>query len=182
MNTQFPHRKPVDVDICVKGALLHDIGKAVDEETIPKGNHVELGEKVCDIFGLDWRIKKCVSSHHDESYYDAEHGFCIEASLVDACDNISGGRLGARKETAEAYYQRMEALEKVADTTPGVTKSWIMRGSRELWVFFDTNAITPDQMHKATREIANRIQTDVKYPGEIKIVGLWEDKIVEYAA
>jgi ribonucrease Y len=182
MNTQFPHRKPVDVDICVKGALLHDIGKAVDEETIPKGNHVELGEKVCDIFGLDWRIKKCVSSHHDESYYDSEHGFCIEASLVDACDNISGGRLGARKETAEAYYQRMEALEKVADTTPGVTKSWIMRGSRELWVFFDTNAVTPDQMHVATREIAKRIQTDVKYPGEIKIVGLWEDKIVEYAA
>ncbi len=182
MNSVFPNRKPIDVDICVKGALLHDIGKAVDEETTPKGNHIELGEKICEMFDLDWRIKKCVSSHHDESYYDKDHGFCIEASLVDACDNISGGRLGARKETAEAYYQRIEALEKIADTTPGVTKSWIMRGSRELWVFFDTNAISPDQMHTATREIAKRIQTDVRYPGEIKIVGLWEDKIVEYAA
>jgi ribonucrease Y len=182
MNSNFPHRKPIDVDICVKGALLHDIGKAVDEETIPKGNHIELGEKVCEMFDLDWRIKKCVSSHHDESYFDPEHGFCIEAALVDACDNISGGRLGARKETAEAYYQRMEALEKIADTTPGVTKSWIMRGSRELWVFFDTNAVSPDQMHQTTREIAQRIQTDVKYPGEIKIIGLWEDKIVEYAS
>jgi ribonucrease Y len=182
MNTQFPNRKPVDVDICVKGALLHDIGKAIDEETNPKGNHVDLGERVCETFGLDWRIRKCVSSHHDESYYDPEHGFCLEAALVDACDNISGGRMGARKETAEAYYQRMEALEKVGETTPGVTKSWIMRGSRELWVFFDTEKITPSQMHDATREIAKRIQTEVKYPGEIKIVGLWEDKIVEYAS
>jgi ribonucrease Y len=182
MNTQFPNRKPVDVEICIKGALLHDIGKAIDEETTPKGNHVELGEKVCENFGLDWRIKKCVSSHHDESYYDPEHGFCLEASLVDACDNISGGRLGARKETAEAYYQRIESLEAIANTTPGVNKSWIMRGSRELWVFFDTQAVTPVQMHVATREIANRIQTDVKFPGEIKVVGMWEDKIVEYAA
>jgi ribonucrease Y len=182
MNIQFPQRKPVDVDICIKGALLHDIGKAIDEETTPKGNHVDLGEKVCETFGLDWRIRKCVSSHHDESYYDSEHGFCLEAALVDACDNISGGRMGARKETGEAYFQRMESLEKIGETTPGVTKSWIMRGSRELWVFFDTEKITPGQMHVATREIAKRIQTEVKYPGEIKIVGLWEDKIVEYAA
>jgi ribonucrease Y len=182
MNVQFPQRKPVDVDICIKGALLHDIGKAIDEETTPKGNHVDLGERVCETFGLDWRIRKCVSSHHDESYYDAEHGFCLEAALVDACDNISGGRMGARKETGEAYFQRMESLEKIGETTPGVTKSWIMRGSRELWVFFDTEKITPSQMHVATREIAKRIQTEVKYPGEIKIVGLWEDKIVEYAA
>lgn len=182
MNTQFPQRKPVDVDICIKGALLHDIGKAIDEESNPKGNHIDLGERVCETFGLDWRIRKCVSSHHDESYYDSEHGFCLEAALVDACDNISGGRMGARKETSEAYFQRMESLEKIGETTPGVTKSWIMRGSRELWVFFDTEKITPSQMHTATREIAKRIQTEVKYPGEIKIVGLWEDKIVEYAA
>jgi ribonucrease Y len=182
MNVQFPQRKPVDVNICIKGALLHDIGKAIDEETTPKGNHVDLGEKVCETFGLDWRIRKCVSSHHDESYYDEENGFCLEAALVDACDNISGGRMGARKETGEAYFQRMESLEKIGETTPGVTKSWIMRGSRELWVFFDTEKITPSQMHVATREIAKRIQTEVKYPGEIKIVGLWEDKIVEYAA
>jgi ribonucrease Y len=182
MNERFPNRTtPIDVDVCVKGALLHDIGKAIDEETTPKGNHITLGEQICDKFGLDWRIRKCVSSHHDESYYDPEHGFCIEAAIVDACDNISGGRLGARKETAEAYFQRMTDLEKIAETTKGVTKSWIMRGSRELWVFFDTERVTPAQMHTITRSIADRIQTEVRYPGEIKIVGLWEDKIVEYA-
>ena len=182
MNDRFGNREnPVDVDICVKGALLHDVGKAVDEETLPKGNHIQLGEKICEMYSLDWRIKKCVSSHHDESYYDPEHGFCIEAALVDACDNISGGRPGARKETAEAYFQRMEAMEKIAESTPGVNKSWIMRGSRELWVFFDTGKVSPAQIHDITRKIANDIQAGVRYPGEIKVVGLWEDKVVEYA-
>jgi len=182
MNDRFVHREnPIDVEVCTKGALLHDVGKAVDEETTPKGNHINLGEKICDMFGLDWRIRKCVSSHHDESYYDPEHGFCLEAALVDACDNISGGRPGARKETAEAYFQRMEAMEKIAENTPGVNKSWIMRGSRELWVFFDTQKITPAQMHTTTRTIANQIQAGVRYPGEIKVVGLWEDKVIEYA-
>jgi ribonuclease Y len=75
----------------------------------------------------------------------------------------------------------MEDLEKIAEGTPGVNKCWIMRGSRELWVFFDTEKIDALKMHELTRGIAKRIQTDIKYPGEIKVVGIWEDKIVEYA-
>ena len=181
MNATFTHRTPIDIDICVKGALLHDIGKAIDEETMPKGNHVDLGEKICEMFDLDWRIKKCVSSHHDESYYDPQKGFCIEAVLVDACDNISGGRPGARKDSVESYYQRMEALEAIANNTKGVNKSWIMRGSRELWVFFDTETITPVQMRKTVKTIADNVQANVNYPGEIKVIGMWEDKIIEYA-
>lgn len=186
MNEKFLAEKPVDVEICIKGALLHDIGKAIDEETQPKGDHVTLGEKVCDVFGLDWRIKKSITSHHTtggdvQSYEDKDHGFCLEAAIVDACDNISGGRIGARKESAEAYYQRMDAMEKIAENTKGVTKSWIMRGSRELWVFFDTEAVTPAEMHDIIKDLTKKIQTGVSYPGEIKIVGLWEDKIVEYA-
>jgi ribonuclease Y len=160
---------------------LHDVGKAVDEEMTPKGNHVDLGEKICDMFGLDWRIKKCISSHHNEEYEDKEHGFCVEAVLVDACDNISGGRPGARKETAEAYYQRMESLERIAESTPGVQKSWIMRGSKELWVFFDPGKITPAKMNTVTRKIAEDIATSVKSPVKIKIVGFYEDRVVEYA-
>ena len=136
INSAFPSlSRPVDKMICIKGALLHDIGKAVDEEMTPKGNHVDLGEKICDMFGLDWRIKKCISSHHNEEYSDPEKGFCIEAVLVDACDNISGGRLGARKETAEAYFQRMESLERVTESVPGVSKSWIMKGSKKCGCF-----------------------------------------------
>lgn len=179
LNKSFPNRVPIDLQIVKKGALLHDIGKALDQEI--EGNHVDLGEKVCDTFGLDWRIKKCVSSHHNEQYEDSERGFCIEAVVVDACDNISGGRLGARKEAAEAYFQRMESLEKIAQTTPGITKTWIMRGSRELWIFFDTEKVSPDRMHDITRDVAERIQTEAKYPGEIKIIGFWEDRAIEWA-
>ncbi len=187
LNEHFPSgSNPIDVDVCVKGALLHDIGKALDEEMEPKGDHVTLGEKICDNFNLDWRIKKCVSSHHStggdvQSYLHDEHGFCIEAAIVDACDNISGVRPGARKESLEAYFQRMEALEKIANNVRGVSKSWIMRGARELWVFFDTQKISAAKMHSTTREIAKKIQLEVKYPGEIKIIGLWEGRVIEYA-
>ena len=181
-NARFPHREqPVDVQICIKGALLHDIGKAIDEEQTPKGNHIEIGEKICDTFGLDWRIKKCISSHHDESYWSEEHGFCIEAAIVDACDNISGSRIGARKETAQAYYERMESLESIATATPGVNKAWIMRGSRELWVFFDTEKVSSAEMYDITNGIAQKIESTVNYAGEIKIIGIWENKIIEYA-
>jgi ribonucrease Y len=182
INDKFPNREnPVDKIICMKGALLHDIGKAIDEESSPKGNHIEIGEKICDMFDLDWKIKKCISSHHDESYYDPEKGFCIEAVVVDACDGISGGRLGARKETADAYFQRMEGMEKIANATPGVSKSWIMRGTKEMWVFFDTQQITPAKMHDTTRKIAQQISSGVTSPVKIKVIGFYEDRAVEYA-
>lgn len=183
LNATFPTQcVPIDVDICIKAGLLHDIGKAVDEEIKTNSDHIELGERICDTFGLDWRIRKAISSHHNEKYDDKEHGLCIEAVIVDACDNLSGGRIGARKETAEAYYQRISDLEAIADSIDGVNKSWIMRGARELWVFFDTEKISASQMHTITKEIANRISTTLQYPGEIKIVGLWDNKIIEYAS
>jgi ribonucrease Y len=181
MNEEFGHARPVDVMMCIKGALLHDIGKAIDEETQPKGDHVSLGAKVCDKFGLDWRIRKCVTAHHDESYVDEKNGVSLEAILVDACDNISGGRPGARKETMEAFSQRVEALEKIADEIPGVSKSWVMRGARELWVFFDTSNVSASRMYDLTHEITGRIEAEVRYPGEIKVIGLWEDRVIEYA-
>jgi ribonuclease Y len=182
INAAFPARgQLVDKMICIKGALLHDIGKAVDEEMTPKGNHIELGEKICDMFGLDWKIKKCISSHHNEEYTDPEKGFCVEAVLVDACDNISGGRPGARKEQAEAYFQRMEALEKVAESTPGVTKSWIMRGSKEMWVFFDPEKISLAKMNEVTRKIAKDIGSSVNSPVKIKVVGFYDKRIIEFA-
>jgi len=182
MNAAFPSlSRPVDKMICIKGALLHDIGKAVDEEMTPKGNHVDLGEKICDMFGLDWRIKKCISSHHNEEYTDPEKGFCLEAVLVDACDNISGGRPGARKETAEAYFQRMEALERVTEAVPGVSKSWIMKGSKEMWVFFDPEQISLAQMNDTTRKIAADIASTVNSPVKIKVVGFYDKRVIEYA-
>jgi ribonucrease Y len=186
LTTAFPTKLEVDKMTCIKGALLHDIGKAVDEEQIPKGNHIELGEKICDMFDLDWKIKKCISSHHTtggdyQSYEDAEHGFCFEACIVDACDNISGSRPGARKEAAEAYYGRLEALERIANSVPGVLKSYIMRGSRELWVFFDPETTNLADTHIATREIVRKINSSIKSPFKIQVNAFLENRIVEYA-
>ena len=186
INSQFPTMQQIDRMICIKGALLHDVGKGVDEDMTPKGNHIEIGEKLCDLFDLDWRIKKCISSHHTtggdrQSYTNNETGqVCFEAAIVDACDTLSGGRPGARKETVEAYFQRMEALENVANKIEGVKNSWIMRGARELWVFFDANKLTPAQAHKATRKLAVEINENIKTPQEIKVIGFREDRVVEY--
>lgn len=186
INSTFKSKFPIDREICVKGALLHDIGKAVDEEQMPKGNHIELGEKICDMFGLDWKIRKCISSHHEtggdvQSYHDAEKGFCIEACIVDACDNISGSRPGARKETTEAYFQRMESLERIANSVPGVLKSFIMRGSRELWVFFDPETTDLVGVSNATREIVRQINDSIKSPFKIQVNAFLETRLVEYA-
>lgn len=186
LNSTFKTKVLIDREICVKGALLHDVGKAVDEEQMPKGNHIELGEKICDMFGLDWKIKKCISSHHltggdYQSYQDENNGFCVEACIVDSCDNISGSRPGARKETAEAYYQRMEALERIANSVVGVQKSFIMRGSRELWVFFDPSTQDLAQVSDATRQIVNSINSSIKSPFKIQVNAFLENRLVEYA-
>lgn len=182
LNEEFPNLlTPINVNICMQGALLHDIGKSMDEETIPKGDHVELGRKICDRFGLDWRVKCCISSHHNEQYYDPKYGFCIEAPIVDACDNISGARLGARKATKEEYTQRLHALEQVTNGIEGVTKSWIMRGNKELWVFFDTEKVDHSKMQQILHTITQKIEDEITTPTAIKVVGYWEDRIVEYA-
>lgn len=186
LNAEFPSTVLIDKLTCIKGALLHDIGKAVDEEMTPKGNHIEIGEKLCDMYDLGWKVRRCISSHHTtggdrQSYFDNEHKeLCLEAAVVDACDTLSGARPGARKETMEAYFQRMEALENIANKIDGVTKTWIMRGAKELWVFFDANMLSSTEIHKATRALAREINNTIKTPQEIKVIGFREDRVVEY--
>ncbi len=186
LNAEFPSTVLIDKLTCIKGALLHDIGKAVDEEMTPKGNHIEIGEKLCDMYDLGWKVRRCISSHHTtggdrQSYFDNEHKeLCLEAAVVDACDTLSGARPGARKETMEAYFQRMEGLENIANKIDGVTKTWIMRGAKELWVFFDANMLSSTEIHKATRALAREINNTIKTPQEIKVIGFREDRVVEY--
>lgn len=187
INTEFGMAGRLDRMIAVKGALLHDIGKAADEEMNPKGNHIEIGEKICDMYDLDWRIKKCITSHHTtggdwQSYHDASRDqVCLEAAIVDACDSLSGGRPGARKETVEAYIQRLESLENLAKKVPGVTKAWVMRAATEIWVFFDAESMSPTQVFRATRKLARDIHNSVTTPKEVKVIGFREDRIVEYS-
>jgi ribonucrease Y len=183
LNAKFISSKKIDKLICMKGALLHDIGKAIDEEMEPKGNHIEIGEEICDIFSLDWRIKKCISSHHTtggdrQSYTDAETGqFCIEAVVVDACDSISGGRLGARKEDNLSYFNRVEMLENYANSINDVKNCWIMRGGKELWVFFNPSTVSTESIPLLVNKIAKEVNENIKTPYEIKIVGIREDRV-----
>lgn len=187
INAEFVSSKPINKSIAIKGALLHDIGKSIDEEMTPKGNHIEIGEKICDMFKLDWRIKKCISSHHTtggeySNYFNKELGeFCVEACIVDACDSISGGRIGARKEEDKNFDQRVKALEEIAKQIEGVGKSWVMKGAKELWVFFDAQDINSKEVRKKVKEIANLINEKIKTPSEIKVIGIREDRIVEYS-
>ena len=170
----------LDKNICIKGALLHDVGKAIDEEQMPKGDHIEIGEQICSRYNLGDKIRKCITSHHDESYQNSDGTICLEAIIVDACDNISGGRLGARKETTKAYLDRLEALESIANNIKGVEKAWVMRGAKELWVFFDTKVVLPTELISLTNQISTQIESTLLNPSKIKIVGFWEEKIIHY--
>jgi ribonucrease Y len=187
LNVNFPTNKPIDRMICVQGALLHDIGKAVDEEMVPKGDHVEIGSKLCDMFELDEKVKMCITSHHqtggDFQSYETKSGeFCIEACLVDACDNMSGSRPGARKDSTESYFQRLEQIEKIINSMPGITKSYIMRGMKEIYVFFDPKSKQAGDSQKLMHEISDQITSMVKSPFKIKITGFLEERFVEYTA
>src|SRR3989338_3244055 len=163
-----------DVQTVKQGALLHDIGKALDQDM--EGTHVELGVQIAKKFNLPEKVINAIAAHHG----DVEHQ-SIEAAIVDACDNISGGRPVARKDSFEQYIKRLEELEKIANSFPGVEKSYAIQAGREVRVFVEPAKMDDWAAMKLAREIANRIQSDLKYPGEIKVKVIRELRVVEYA-
>ncbi len=162
------------VDIAKKGALLHDIGKAVDHEI--QGTHVNIGKKILQKYGVSDDVIKSMHSHHEE--YPVE---VPEAYIVNAADVISAGRPGARRETLEFYIKRLEGLEKIANSFEGVEKVYAIQAGREVRVFVVPDKI--DDLAAATlaRDIAKRIEADLKYPGEIKVNVIRETRAIEYA-
>ncbi|MBI5152888.1 MAG: ribonuclease Y [Parcubacteria group bacterium] len=162
------------VDVAKKGALLHDIGKAVDHEI--QGTHVNIGKKILQKYGVSEDVIKSMHSHHEE--YPVE---VPEAYIVNAADVISAGRPGARRETLEFYIKRLEGLEKIANSFEGVEKVYAIQAGREVRVFVVPDKI--DDLAAATlaRNIAKRIEADLKYPGEIKINVIRETRAIEYA-
>ncbi|MBI5421282.1 MAG: ribonuclease Y [Parcubacteria group bacterium] len=162
------------VDVAKKGALLHDIGKAVDHEI--QGTHVNIGKKILQKYGVSEDVIKSMHSHHEE--YPVE---VPEAYIVNAADVISAGRPGARRETLEFYIKRLEGLEKIANSFEGVEKVYAIQAGREVRVFVVPDKI--DDLAAATlaRDIAKRIEADLKYPGEIKVNVIRETRAIEYA-
>jgi ribonuclease Y len=163
-----------DVKVCKRAGLLHDIGKAVDHQV--EGSHVDIGIKILEKFRESKDIIDAMKSHHEEYPYAS-----LEAVLVQAADQISGARPGARKDTLENYLKRLEDLEQVALSFNGVEKAWALNAGREIRVFVKPQEIDDSTAYKLARDIAKRIQEELNYPGEIKVNVIRESRVVEYA-
>lgn len=163
-----------NVAVAKAGALLHDLGKAVDHEV--QGTHVEIGRKILQKFGVDNRIIQAMQSHHEEYPYET-----LESIIVQTADSISGGRPGARRDSAENYIKRLEDLEGIAKSFPVVEKTYAIQAGRELRVFVKPEEITDLEAKKLARDIAVRVEKELKYPGEIKVAVIRESRAIEYA-
>jgi ribonuclease Y len=163
-----------DADVARTGALLHDIGKAIDHEV--QGTHVDIGRRVLEKFGVDKKVIMAMQSHHEEYPYET-----LESKIVQAADSISAGRPGARENSADKYVERLSDLENIARTFSGVEKVYAISAGRELRVFVNPGKISDLAVHKLARDIANRIEGELKFPGEIKVSVIRENKVVEFA-
>lgn len=163
-----------DVLIAKAGALLHDIGKALDHEVV--GTHVDIGRRILEKFGADVRIIKAMQAHHQEYPYET-----LESIIVQTADAISGGRPGARRDSVENYLKRLAELEAIANSFDGVEKSYAIQAGRDIRVFVNPEKITDLEAKRIAQEIARRIEQELKYPGEIKVNVIRETRVIEYA-
>ncbi len=162
-----------NVMVARKGGLLHDIGKAVDHEV--KGGHPEIGYDILKKFGMSEEVARIALEHH------MDHPETLEGVIAKTADAISGARPGARKDTYEQYVQRLEDLEATANTITGVNKVYAIQAGRELRVFVQPQTVDDWGAKKIARDVANRIEEELKYPGEIKVTVIREMKVEEYA-
>ncbi|MDP2705754.1 MAG: ribonuclease Y [bacterium] len=162
------------INIAKKAALVHDIGKAIDQEV--EGTHVELGRKILKKYGVEEDVIRAMESHHDDYPYSVP-----EAHVVTAADVISAARPGARRETLEKYIKRLEDLERVVNSFEGVKQSYAISAGREVRVFVTPEKIDDFGALNLAKDIAAKIKSDMQYPGEIKVTVIREVKAVEYA-
>ncbi len=163
-----------NAQVAKKAGLLHDIGKAVDHQV--EGSHTDIGIKILEKFRVEKEIIDAMKSHHEE--YPAE---TIEAILVQTADQISGARPGARKDTLENYLKRLGELENIALRFSGVEKAWALQAGREIRVFVKPEEIDDLAAKNLAKAIANRVQEELRYPGEIKVNVIREMRVTEYA-
>jgi len=162
-----------DVSLSKKAGLLHDIGKAVDHEV--KGGHPEIGGQIGRKFGLQAEIIDAIERHHDDNPLN------IITAIVKTADAISSARPGARKDSLENYIQRLEELEKITESFEGVSKAYAIQAGREVRVFVDSDKVSDLEAYETAKQIAKKIEEELKYPGEIKINLLRETRVIEYA-
>ncbi|MBX4189513.1 ribonuclease Y [Candidatus Parcubacteria bacterium] len=163
-----------DVAVAKAGALLHDIGKALDHEVA--GTHVEIGRRILEKFNVSVEIIKAMQAHHGEYPYET-----VESVIVQTADAISGGRPGARRDTVEHYLKRLEELEHIATSFDGVEKAYALQAGREIRVFVEPGKVSDLEARNMARNIALRIERELKYPGEIKVNVIRENRAIEFA-
>ena len=162
-----------DITVCKKGGLFHDIGKGVDHDM--QGSHPELGYQIMKKFGFPEEICYQSIGHHEDKPKT------LEAIIVKAADAISGARPGARKDSLEFYVKRLEELEATASAFEGVEKVYAIQAGREIRVFVNPRAIDDLTATKLARDIANKIEATLKYPGEVRVTVIRETRVIEYA-
>ena len=157
-----------------RAGLLHDIGKAVDHEV--EGSHVDIGVDLAKRYKESHPIVHAIAAHHGDVEPET-----VVACLVQAADAISAARPGARRENLENYIKRLEKLENIANTTPGVSSSYAIQAGREIRIIVKPDQVSDDAMVLLSRDIARHIEEELDYPGMIKVSMIRETRAVEYA-
>jgi len=164
----------LDAHVTVRAAFLHDIGKAVDREM--QGTHLELGIELLRKFGESEPVVMAMAAHHMDIDWPS-----LEAMLVQAADAISAARPGARRDILESYVKRLEKLEGIADSFKGVSKSFALQAGREIRIMVESEKVSDEEAVWLSKDIARRIESELEYPGQIKVTVIRETRAVDYA-
>jgi ribonuclease Y len=163
-----------DVEVTKAGALLHDLGKAMDYSM--EGTHAMLGAEFAKRYGVNPKVVNAISSHHHETEQES-----VEAVIVEAADAISGARPGARRESLEQYLKRVRSLEEIANSYKGVSQSYALQAGREVRIFVKPEDIDDLDAIRLARDISKKIEETMQYPGQIKVTVIRETRAVDYA-
>ena len=164
----------LDVKLAKRAGLLHDIGKALDHEY--EGTHVDIGIQVLKKYKESGAVINGMAAHHGD--YEPKS---MEAVLIAAADALSAARPGARRETLDAYIKRLEKLEEIANTTPGVDKSFAIQAGREIRIIAKPEEVNDESIVLLAREISKKIESELEYPGQIKVNVVRETRAIDYA-
>ena len=163
-----------DTEVAKAGALLHDLGKAMDHNV--EGTHANIGAEFARRYGVNPKVVNAIAAHHHEVEQES-----VEAVIVEAADAISGARPGARRESLEQYIKRVRSLEEIADSHKGVVQSFALQAGREIRIFVRPEDIDDLESIRLARDVAKKIEETMQYPGQIKVTVIRETRAVDYA-